>query len=759
MGEKERLEKNTGIVPPWYRWGPYVSERAWGTVREDYSKNGDAWNYLTHDMAISKAYRWGEDGIAGICDRYQVIVLSFAFWNGQDSILKERLFGISGSEGNHGEDVKENYYYLDSTPTHSYMKFLYKYPHKKFPYEELRTENQNRGLDQLEHELIDTGVFEQNRYFDIFIEYAKDSPEDLCVKVEVFNRGPDAAELDLIPQLTFRKRYCEHATTGLDGKIDNHSSGGLHIDDTDGDPIESLDFDYKIGNRYFYGEKGNENLFTNNETNTKRLYGKESDSQYVKDAFHRYIIDGEKEAINPAQTGTKACMRYPKVKIEGGQSKTFYFRFTDTEMENPLSDVEKIITEKKGEADEYYATIHPKGASEEENKVQRAALSGMLWGKQIYLYNVHRWLKGDDPKAHPMAKGREEIRNKHWKHLVSMRILSMPDKWEYPWFAAWDLAFQTVTLALVDFEFAKDQLWLLLFDQFQHPNGQIPAYEWEFSELNPPVQAWAALKLYEIGKQQHGKEDKAFLKRCYNKLVINFVWWVNKVDEKGNNVFEGGFLGLDNITVIDRSVAVPGGGKLEQSDGTGWMGFFCLCLMRIALILAEDDAEYEHMAIKFFEHYVYIAAALQISPNREVQIWNEEDGFFYDVISYPNGGLEQIKVRSLVGLIPMYAIDGLTEAELESFPSFKASFNWFLNHRKDLVEVCITPFERDGQKRWLLALMSTDQMKRVLERVWDPEEFRSKYGLRSLSKHYAKNPYTMLGKSITYEPGEAISSL
>ncbi|MCH9631457.1 MAG: hypothetical protein S4CHLAM37_14800 [Chlamydiia bacterium] len=744
----------------WHKWGPYVSERSWGTIREDYSENGDAWGYFTHDMAKSKTFRWGEDGLAGICDRYQLLCVTFAFWNKKDRILKERLFGVSPSEGNHGEDVKEYYYYLDNTPSHSYMKFLYKYPQQAFPYEKLVEENQSRKTSDREFELIDTGIFDDEKYFDIFVEYAKNTPDDIAIKVEVFNRGDEDAPIDVIPQLTFRKSYKLKGNGEKGPEIKLSKTEGtvneIVADNTGASNIEVVPFEYSIGRRYFYGE--GDPLFTNNESNFKLLNGKDNQSEFVKDAFHRYIVSSEKEAVNPSRFGTKACLHIKDQLIPAKSSKVFYFRFTGSEHESPLEDVEQIIQTKKQEADEFYASFSPKDASEEVLMIQRQALSGMLWSKQFYNFDVDTWLKGDIP-GRDMPVIREEIRNKHWKHLLSLRILSMPDKWEYPWFAAWDLAFHTVSLALVDLEFAKEQLWLLLFDQFQHPNGQIPAYEWEFSEMNPPVQGWAILRIFNMEFERTGKKDYAFLKKCFQKLVINFVWWVNKVDAKGNNVFEGGFLGLDNITIIDRSSAIPGGGMLEQSDGTGWMGMFCLVLMRMAIELAMDDKEYETMATKFFEHYVYIAAALHHAESREVQIWNEEDGFFYDVISFPNGTHEQILVRSLVGIIPLYAIDVISEEELDKLPEFKQNFMWFLSHRKDIVDFCVTPFEQEGKKKYLLALMKKDQMKKVLSKVWDKKEFRSDFGLRSLSKIYEKNPYILLGKSITYEPAEAVATL
>jgi hypothetical protein len=731
--EHRRLtEKGEGAIPPWRKWGPYVSERAWGTVREDYSPDGNAWEYLTHDMARETAYRWGEDGIAGLCDRYQVLALTFAFWNGVDPILKERLFGLTPAEGNHGEDVKEHYYYLDNTPTHSYMRYLYKYPHAPFPYEELRAENGRRDTSKREYELVDTGVFNEGRYFDIDIEYAKFDPEDIAIRLTISNRGPDAARIDVVPQLLFRNTWSWHE--GAPKPTITAQNGALIADDATAPELERITFSYRLGRRYLYGDERGKPLFTDNETGPKA-------------AFHHHIIDG---APCSAMSGTKGGLHFSSIEIEANASHEILLRLSPREIENPLADVASCIEKRRAEADAFYESIHPEGASDDDKRIQRQALAGMLWSKQIYLYDVNQWLKGDAMHPHP-APERATIRNHHWRHLISKRVMSMPDAWEYPWFAAWDLAFHTVTLALVDIEFAKEQIWYLLFDQFQHPNGQVPAYEWEFSELNPPIHAWAVMRLFTMD----GKRDTRFLKKCFHKLILNFVWWVNKVDRMGNNVFEGGFLGLDNITVIDRSEEIPGGGKLEQSDGTGWMGMFCLLLMRMALELARDDSVYESLAVKFFEHFVYISTALQQAENRDVQLWNEKDGFFYDVINFPDGHNEQIYVRSLVGIIPLYTVDSLTQEELATFPEFAESFTWFTANRPDITHNCVHLI--DGT--YLFTLIKPEQIERVMERVWDPGEFRSDYGLRSLSKCYEKEPYELLDKRIQYEPGEAISIL
>jgi len=595
--EHARLHEPTSSpVAPWRKWGPYVSERAWGTVREDYSPYGTAWDFLSHDMARSKAYRWGEDGLAGICDRYQILVFALAVWNGRDPILKERLYGLVPSEANHSEDVKEYYFYLDSTPTHSYMKYLYKYPQAEFPYVKLIEENrQRRGRGLPEYELLDTGVFDENRYFDVFVEYAKADSEDICIRIEACNRGPDDAPIHILPHLWFRNTWAWWPEPKPEPIIKVGPSGrgfvSLEASDLTTDPLPRLPFEYRLGTYYLYGEASGQLLFTNNETNAPRVYGwwAHSRSPYVKDAFHRYIINGD-DCINHAQVGTKACFHYANLNVPAGGSVVVRLRLSSKQLPDPLAEVDSLIQQRKAEADEFYETIHPPKATEDERRIQRQALAGMLWSKMFYYYDVHPWLDGDNPNW-PPPESRRRSRNYRWLHLNTMRVLTMPDKWEYPWFAAWDLAFQCVPLALVDPEFAKEQLWLLLFEQFQHPNGQIPAYEWEFSDLNPPVHAWAVWRVYNMDRIRSGKADREFLEKCFHKLLINFAWWVNKVDSEGNNIFEGGFLGLDNITVLDRSHELPYGATLEQSDATGWMGMFCLNLMRIALELAKENAQ------------------------------------------------------------------------------------------------------------------------------------------------------------------------
>lgn len=755
--EAQRLQNNKQQpVPQWYRWGPYVAERAWGTVREDYSPNGDAWRYFPFEKAHEKTYRWGEDAIAGWCDRYQVLLFAPAFWNGKDPLLKERLFGLNSHEGNHGEDVKECYYYLDGTPTHSYMRYLYKYPQEPFPYKKLKEESLRRTAKDPEYELIDTGIFHQNRYFDIFIEYAKASPEDLCIKIEVHNRGPEAATLHLLPHLWFRNQWGWGDVRLKEPTISAKRSDFLSLIANDGEmaPLSNLGFEYRLGKRYLYAPSEGRPLFTNNETTPPDMKG---ETGFYKDAFHRHLIHGEK-CINPGEQGTKACIHYTLESIPSGQSRTLYFRFSDQELEKPFEGVEEWLKVRREEANAFYEAIHPPKASLEEKRIQRQALSSMTWNKQIYLFDVNLWFKGDNT-AFPPPPSRRHIRNTHWDHLNSMRILIMPDKWEYPWFAAWDHALHCLTYALVDIDFAKDQLWLLLFDQFQHPNGQIPAYEWEFSDVNPPVHGWAALHLFQMEKEQRGKGDFSFLERCFHKLLINFAWWVNKVDAKGNNVFEGGFLGMDNISVLNRSERLERGVKLQQSDGTGWMALFCLNLMRIALELSKHNRTYESLATKFFEHYVYIAHAMKRRGAQDYELWSERDGFFYDVLTYPDGRFDKFRVRSLVGIIPLYATDLIDEQELDLFPEFKANFLWFIKNRHDLVSQCITPIHREGKAHYILALMKEEQLKSVLRYVWDPTEFRSDFGLRSLSKFHLEHPFVFQGRKIGYEPAESCEKI
>jgi mannosylglycerate hydrolase MGH1-like protein len=760
--EHERLAGLHGAVTAWRRWGPYVAERSWGTVREDYSPDGSAWDYFSHDLARSKAYRWGEDGLAGICDRYQILVFALALWNERDPILKERPFGVVPSEGNHGEDVKEYYFYLDSTPTHSYMKWLYKYPQREYPYTWLVEENRRRGGQGREFELLDTGIFDDDRYFDVFVEYAKASPEDVAVRISVWNRGPDDAPLHVIPHLWFRNTWAWGPQCTPEPIIRVGPSGpgfvSLLADDTTADPPRNLPFLYRLGARHLYVDAGGELFFTDNETNAARVYGPGARSRKpcVKDAFHRRIVAGE-DATNPDEIGTRSCARFRRMVPAGG-CVVWRMRLTPEILDRPLASVDEVVEGRRAEADEFYRAVQPQTATPDERLVQRQAFAGMLWSKQIYLFDVNQWLEGDNP-GWPPPPSRLAIRNAHWRHLNSMRILSMPDKWEYPWFAAWDLAFHCAPLALVDPELAKEQLWLLLFEQFQHPSGQLPAYEWEFSDLNPPVHAWAVWRIYNMDRIRTGHADREFLEKCFHKLLINFAWWVNKVDRAGNNVFEGGFLGLDNITVIDRSERLPAGAVLEQSDATGWMGMFCLNLMRIALELARENKAYEALATKFFQHYIYVGAAMKRMGGRKYQLWDEEDGFFYDVLRYPDGSFEKFRVRSLVGLIPLYAVERLDERWIEPFAEFKSNFKWFLTNKRHIVQDVCFLVNHEGKRVHVCAIVDEAQMKGLLRRVLDPREFLSPWGLRSLSRHHESEPFRFGDREVRYEPAEADSKI
>ncbi len=759
LKEEIRIQENhIGTLSVWDTWGPYVADRAWGTVREDYSEDGDAWNHYTYDMIRSRVPRWGEDGIAGICDRYQIATFSFAFWNHKDPHLKERLFGLTPDEANHGEDVKEMYFHVDNTPTHSYMKFLYKYPQNEFPYQKLIDENKKRTKNDPEYELYDTGIFAEKRYFDISIEYAKMNVDDIAVKVEVFNRGPEEAVIDIIPQLTFRNVWSWYKKVPPKPRLSKGVVGKHHktieFDDDGSEPFPMLDVDYALGKYYLYCSPDAELLFTENETDLESLNVGKNSSIYVRDAFHRKIVEGDDSAINPAEEGTRAAIHYKDVKIKAGESAVRYLRISKTPLSGPLVNVDDVIKQRKIEADEFYDYILRNTEDPEERMIQRKALAGTLWTRQLYLFIANYWMKGDEVEF-PGCRSKEIVRNLKWGHLVCKHIITMPDKWEYPWFAAWDLAFHALTIALYDTALAKDQLNLLITEQFQHPNGQIPAYEWEFSDLNPPIQAVCLLRLYMMEKEEKGVGDYAFLQKCFEKLVINFVWWVNREDSQGNNIFEGGFLGLDNIGVLDRSKPLPDGGIIEQSDGTGWMGLFCLSMMRIALELSKEQQSYEPMVTKFFQHFVYIAAALNHSPNRDVQNWDDEDGFFYDVLSFPDGKHKKIAVRSVVGIIPLFAIDGFTEDELRAIPDFYEKLQWFQENRSDLLENCVNKIEENGKTKYVISLVPIQKIGRVYKRVWDKEEFRSDYGLRSLSKVHEKAPFKFEGSVVKYTPGES----
>ena len=741
----------------WEKWGPYVTERGWGSVREDYSADGDAWKYFPHEHAHMRAYRRCDDGIAGICDRFGLLYFSFAFWNGKDQILKERLFGLDCDQGNHGEDVKEIYYHLDATPSHSYLKYLYKYPFEAYPYDKLITENQNRGPEEREYEIIDTGIFDEDRYFDIFIEYAKNDPEDIYIKIEAFNRSKEKAPLHILPHLWFRNKWSWRKERGKEPSIHLEEENPLCIvaDDRNLESPYYLLFDYHLNQRYFYGSREGTPLFTNNETNSQALWNKPNESPYVKDAFHRYLIKNEKDAVNPEKKGTKSAINYYFPEVEPGKSVTLYFRMTDHPVKDPLKDVESIIQERKKEADEFYEGIYPEYATDDEKNIQRQGIAGMIWTKQIYIYDVGAWLQGDNPDK-PPPESHRWTRNFRWRHIISYRLFSMPDKWEFPWFAAWDLTFHALSFALVDILFAKNQMWLLLFDQFQHPNGAIPAYEWEFSDVNPPVQAWAVLKLFEYEKKKFGVEDLTFLEKCFHKLLLNFSWWINKVDSLGNNVFEGGFLGMDNIGFSDRSEKLSPGQYIDQADGAGWISLFCLNLMRISLTLATKDPIYEGLGIKFFQHFVYVTAAMRKGYWRSYDMWDDEDGFFYSYLVGPEDKVQKMKVKSLVGLIPFFACDFWNEEELNKYPNFYSSYQWILKKKSDVASRCIQEIPQESGSLHLFGVLSAEEIQKLLKNVWNPKQFRSEYGLRSVSKEHEEHPAQFGDGVLRYEPGEAI---
>jgi hypothetical protein len=757
--EEKRVVEARDHVNDWKKWGPYLSDRAWGTVREDYSPDGSAWDYFPHDDARSRAYRWNEDGLLGICDRRQFLCFGLALWNGNDAILKERLFGLTCPQGNHGEDVKEVYFYLDSTPCHSYMKALYKYPHAAFPYTQLVEENARRGREEGEFELLDTGVFEGNRYFDVFVEYAKADPEDMLIQITVVNHGPDAV-LDVLPTLWFRNTWSwgtEVARPGISGTTPVK------------DGVRTFRAEHsELGVRYLHGGAVGdvpEPLFTENETNFSRLFPPhgQNASHYVKDAFHSYIIDGRADAINADNLGTKAALRY-HLSLAAGETKTLRLRLNDAET---LTDAlgpsfDAILTERKQEADAFYAKQLSPELSDDVRNVQRQAFAGLLWSKQFYHYAVEEWLDGD-PGQPPPPPQRERGRNHEWRHLYNADIFSMPDAWEYPWYAAWDLAFHTIPLALVDPGFAKRQLVLLCREWYMHPNGQLPAYEWAFGDVNPPVHAWAAFRIYKIERRMTGVADRAFLERIFHKLLLNFTWWVNRKDPNGLNVFQGGFLGMDNIGVFDRSAMLPDGGTLEQSDGTAWMGFYSLTMLSIALELARENPVYEDTATKFLEHFLYIAGAMNNIAGEGIALWDEEDEFFYDVLRSPDGSSQRLKVRSLVGLIPLLAVETLEPDTLEMFPGFRERLEWFLKHRPDLSALISRWTEPGAGERRLIALVRGHRMKRLLRRMLDTAEFLSDHGVRSLSKAHLEHPYEIrldnTTYSVDYEPAESRTGL
>jgi hypothetical protein len=765
--EATRLEEARQRRKHWKRWGPYLSERAWGSVREDYSPGGTAWDYFPHDHARSRAYRWNEDGLAGISDRHQRICFAIALWNRRDPILKERLFGLTGSEGNHGEDVKEYYFYVDSTPTHSYMKFLYKYPQAAFPYADLVNENRRRGKHEPEYELVDTGVFEGHRYFDVEVEYAKADVEDILIRVTVTNRGPEPASVDLLPTIWFRNTWSW--VPGAPRPLLSRASGA---------PAAFLLEEPTYGRRWLHCDAFTTRpetsdalgkpalLFTNNETNSQRLFGYDSGEWYTKDAFHRYLIEGDATAVNPEERGTKGAAHY-RLEIAPGRSVIVRLRLNAIApgRVDPFETFDEMFERRRREASEFYATVIPETLSADAANVARQAFAGLLWSKQYYHYVVKDWLEGDPEQPEPPSS-RQRGRNREWTHLHNADVISMPDKWEYPWYAAWDLAFHCVALALVDSDFAKEQLCLLLREWYMHPNGQLPAYEWAFGDVNPPVHAWAAWRVYKIEQKRRGTGDLKFLERVFHKLLLNFTWWVNRKDAEGMNVFQGGFLGLDNIGVFDRSAALPTGGHLEQSDGTSWMAMYSLNMLAIAMELAKHNPTYEDVASKFWEHFLNIAHAMgggRLHGGNGHDLWDDEDGFFYDVLHLPDDSRTPLRIRSLVGLIPLLAVQTLEPDALSRLGGFRRRLDWFIEHRRDLTGAVACMRTPGHGERRLLAILDGDRLRRVLKVMLDEREFLSPYGIRAISQVHRNQPYVLRVNGheyrVDYEPGESTSGL
>ncbi|KAI0860504.1 Six-hairpin glycosidase [Xylaria cubensis] len=768
--EEKRLEEDRNRTKYWKQWGSYVSERQWATVREDYSADGDAWSHFTHDHARSRAFRWGEDGIAGVSDTHGLQNIAFAFWNEEDPFLKERLFGLSNPQGNHGESIKEAHFHVDNTPTHSYMKYLYKYPQKAFPYEDLLKENARRSRTDKEYQIIDTGIFEDDRYWDIVIETAKegDDPQELLFRVTAWNRGPDPAPLHIIPHVWFRNTWAwgrepEDKKPSVSEVSENLARSKHH----------------KLGDRYVLlspspgvGPSGEdvqpELMFTDNDTNTELLYGQKNKTPYVKDAFHRYIVNGEKEAVNPDKTGTKCAAWYSFNESGGvGPGECAVVRFRLSKKEETYLDEEvfdDIIEKRREEADDFYYRISPLPMSEDLRNIQRQAFAGMMWCKQYYQFIWDQWAMGD-PSQPPPPPERAAVRNSQWKHLHIDDILSMPDSWEYPFFAAWDSAFHCIPLAMIDPEFAKKQIDLFTREWYCHPNGQLPAYEWNFGDVNPPVHAWATFRVFKIERKIYGRQDLDFLERVFQKLLLNFTWWVNRKDKDGKNVFEGGFLGLDNIGLFNRSEPLPTGGVLEQADSTGWMAFYCLSMLNIALELAKHRRTYEDIASKFFEHFIFISDAMTFKAGKdEKSLWNEEDGFYYDAISWGGPWIQQLPVRSLVGLIPLYATMTLEPELINKLPSFKKRVDWFVENRCDMAERNMASIQKRGKgDRLLLAMVSKDRLEKILKRMLDENEFFSDHGIRSLSRYHKDHPFSMdvNGQKFTvgYVPGDSDSGL
>ena len=744
MTEEEKLKQPAA----WRKWGPYLSERQWATIREDYSANGDAWGFTTHDMARSKAFRWGEEGLGGISDDKQYLCMALALWNGKDPFLKERLFGLTNREGNHGEDVKELYYYLDNTPSHSYMKMLYKYPQQAFPYEQLLEENKNRSKQEPEFELIDTGIFNEDKYFDVFTEYAKNGETDILISYTIFNRANEDSVLHVLPTVWFR-RLEEWNTDSSRPAISTIEKNAVLLD-TD-----------HIGEYYLYADGDPVFLFTENETNNEKLYGSPNKMHHAKDGINDCVVNGNKDAVNSDEMGTKAAAWY-RVNVPAKESINIRLRLSKKKLSAPFADFEKICKREKDAADLFY-TAKLNAANPEQSAIQRQAHAGMLWNKQFYYFNVNKWLNGD-PGEPPPPDAHQTMRNTDWKHLMAADIISMPDKWEYPWFAAWDLAFHCITLAEIDTAFAKEQLLLLMQDRYMHPNGHIPAYEWNFSDVNPPVQAMAAWKVYQKDEEINGVADTGFLEKIFHRLMINFTWWVNRKDDEGNNIFEGGFLGLDNIGAFDRSRPLPEGGRLEQTDGTSWMAMYSLNMLRIAMELALKDRVYIDMAKKFGEHFFYIAGAMTNIGNKNGEgLWDDEDNFFYDVLRLPDGSLSRLRLRTIAGLIPLFAVEVIEEAKWHELPELEAHIRWFLSNRPDLAALVSNWDDKGGNDKHLFSLLRGHRMKCLLHRMLDETEFLSDFGIRSVSKYHLDHPYDYVldgvDNSVRYTPGESDSGM
>jgi len=745
IAEQTRLQQARNQQFPWKKWGPYLSERQWGTVREDYSESGDAWNYFSHDQARSRAYRWGEDGLAGISDDRQRLCFALALWNGQDAILKERLFGLTNNEGNHGEDVKEYYFYLNSTPTHSYMKYLYKYPQAAYPYYDLVHRNRERGRYEFEYELLDTGIFDADRYFDVFVEYAKAEPEDILVAITVVNRGPDAAALHVLPTIWFRNTWSWNGNAERP-LLQQAGDSGIAVSHAE------------IGKRVLACDGAADLLFTENETNAQRLFGASNRTPYVKDGIGRCIVHGERQAVNPEQRGTKAAAHYP-LALAAGESRVIKLRLRDGAAVGSAfgGAFDAVMAARRKEADEFYATVIPRSLDADAANVMRQALAGMLWSKQFYYYDVDRWLEehGANPFKHAR---RSATRNLHWNHAYNADILSMPDKWEYPWYAAWDLAFHVLALTLVDEDFGKQQLELMLRDPYLHPSGQLPAYEWNFGDVNPPVHAWSTIFTYRLEEIRHGKGDIAWLERSFQKLALNFTWWVNRKDRSGNNAFEGGFLGLDNIGVFDRSAPLPTGGYLEQADGTAWMALFCQNMIEIAAVLTQHNSAYADMGLKFIQHFLWIASGL-MRAGGGTGMWDEEDGFFYDVLRLPDGRAERLKVRSMVGLLPLCAVTVFDGKVFDRLPELRQRFQRFIDARPELRTGIHDPMRQGQAGRRLCAILDAEKLRRVLAVMLDEKEFLSPYGIRAISRYHADHPYVFrVGDQdyrVSYLPAES----